>query len=278
MPLNVRRHIRRMRGGAQSHLVEAEDGACYVVKLRNNPQHPRVLINEAVGSVFLRYLRISAPEVALICLTPEFLRGSPELSIQLGSRSTPAAPGWHFGSQYPGDPATTAVYDFLPDALLCGVANLRDFLGALVFDKWVSNADGRQAVFFRRMVKRRSGDTPSPAFLAWMIDQGFAFNGPHWDFPESPVQGLYHRPLVYDAVTGFDDFQPWLDQVVNFPEEVVDEAFRQVPLEWLDGEGDALEELLEKLMKRRRRVPELIEDCRRAKPTLFPNWRRNPVR
>ncbi|MGD0014987.1 MAG: HipA family kinase, partial [Bryobacteraceae bacterium] len=97
MPLNARRHVRKMRGGAQSHLVEADDGRFYVVKLRNNPQHPRVLVNEAVASVFLHYLQISAPEVAIISLSRELLAGSPELCVELGSHRQPAEPGWHFG-------------------------------------------------------------------------------------------------------------------------------------------------------------------------------------
>jgi hypothetical protein len=37
--------IRRMRGGAQSHLMLASDNNLYVVKFRNNPQHERVLAN-----------------------------------------------------------------------------------------------------------------------------------------------------------------------------------------------------------------------------------------
>lgn len=275
MPINARRHVRKMRGGAQSHLIEADDGGFYVVKFRNNPQHHRVLINESIGSVFLRYLQISAPEVAVIAVSAEFLRDHPEVSIQLGSRTTPVEPGWHFGSRYPGHPDRIAVYDFIPDVLLSQVTNLREFSAMLVFDKWTGNADGRQAVFFRSRLKQwtASGAPTRPGFLAWMIDEGFLFNGPHWDFPDSPVQGLYHRPLVYESVASQDDFQPWLDQVANFPAHVVDEAYRSVPLQWLDGEEDALEQLLEKLLRRARRVPDLIADCRRAKPALFPNWK-----
>jgi hypothetical protein len=41
----------------------------------------------------------------------------------------------------------------------------------------------------------------------------------------------------------------------------------------MDQEEDALEELLEKLLERSRRVADLIEDCHRAKPSLFPNWK-----
>lgn len=275
MPINAHRHVRKMRGGAQSHLIEADDGSFYVVKFRNNPQHHRVLINESIGSVFLRYLQISAPEVAVIAVSPEFLRDNPEVSIQLGSRTAPVEPGWHFGSRYPGDPDRLAVYDFIPDALLSQVINLREFAAMLVFDKWTGNADGRQAVFFRSRLTQwtASGAPTRPGFLAWMIDEGFLFNGPHWDFSDSPVQGLYHRPLVYESVASLDDFQPWLDQVANFPLHVVDEAYRGVPLQWLDGEEDALEQLLEKLLRRGRRAPDLIEDCRRARPALFPNWK-----
>ena len=62
------RHIRKMRGGAQSHLIEGDDGCFYVVKFVNNPQHRRILINELVSSVFLKYLQISTPDVAMIAV------------------------------------------------------------------------------------------------------------------------------------------------------------------------------------------------------------------
>ena len=46
----------------------------------------------------------------------------------------------------------------------------------------------------------------------------------------------------------------------------------KMPAEWLNGDRDALYSLLDKLMARRRRVPDLIEDCRRASINPFPNW------
>lgn len=274
MPLNAVRHLRKMRGGAQSHLVEADDGQFYVVKLRNNPQHRRVLINESVASVLLRYLQISAPEVVIISLSREFLAANPDLCIQLGTSRLPAEPGWHCGSRYPGHPDQVAVYDFIPDVLLRETVNLREFLGILAFDKWVSNADGRQAVFFRSRVREWTAARAStrPGFLAWMIDHGFAFNGPHWDFPDAPLHGLYHRPLVYEGVRSLADFEPWLERIRHFPLEVLDQAWRQVPLEWLDGEEEALEQLLEALLERRQRLEHLLADCRRGRPALFPNW------
>ncbi len=43
--------IRRMRGGAQSHLMRCDDSHYYVVKFQNNPQHRRVLVNELLGAL-----------------------------------------------------------------------------------------------------------------------------------------------------------------------------------------------------------------------------------
>ena len=221
-------------------------------------------------TALLEYLSVSAPQTALLGVTPDFLRANPEVHLTLGTRRVEVAPGWHFGSRYPGDPSRIAVYDFLPDALLTGVANLEDFRAILVFDKWVGNADGRQAVFHRAMV--RSGAGGHQAFVARMIDHGYAFNGPNWDFPESPLQGLYARKLVYQAVRRLDDFQPWLDLVMSFPEEVVDHAWKSIPPEWIEDDEAALEELLDRLFKRRKRLPDLISVCRGGRVDPFPNW------
>ena len=272
MPLTAVGHVRKMRGGAQAHLLAADDGNWYVVKFRNNPQHQRVLVNELLSSTFLEYLKIAAPETAVIHLTQQFLASNAEIRLQKGAETIPVEPGWHFGSRYPGDPSRAAVYDFLPDALLARVANLEDFRAILVFDKWTANADGRQSVFYRALVKQDGTVSTRPSFVARMIDHGYTFNGPDWDFPESPVQGLYARPLVYESVRGLDDFQPWLEQIVHFPEEVIDRAWKRIPQDWIRGEEEELDRLLEELFRRRQRLPELISACRSARRNPFPNW------
>jgi hypothetical protein len=272
MPLTAIRHVRKMRGGAQAHLLEADDANWYVVKFRNNPQHWRVLVNEALCATFLDFLKIAAPQTALIQVTGDFLAANPDVSFSLGSKHVPVAPGWHFGSRYPGDPGRTAVYDFLPDALIAGVVNLEDFRAILVFDKWVGNTDGRQSVFYRALVRREAAQVARPGFVARMIDHGFAFNGPGWDFGDSPIQGIYARHSVYDSVRSLEDFQPWLGQVMHFPEEVIDQAWKRVPSDWIAGDEDALERLLERLYERRARMPELIGACRANRVNPFRNW------
>jgi hypothetical protein len=274
MPVTARRFIRKMRGGAQSHLLEADDGHFYVVKFQNNPQHRRILVNELVASVLLEYLQISAPESALVEIDEEFLAANPEIGMSLGTRRVPVEPGWHFGSRYPGDPCRIAVYDFVPDGLLEQVVNVGEFLGIFVFDKWTANADGRQSIFHRAMVRpAHAALPPTPGFVARMIDHGFIFNGPHWEFSDSPLQGLYPRRSVYARVASLDDFQPWLDRIRRLPHEVLDLAWKRVPSVWIEDEEDAFERLLEALMARRARVPDLIAATRDARPNPFPNWR-----
>ena len=274
MPVTARRLIRKMRGGAQAHLMEASDGHSYVVKFHNNPQHRRVLVNEWIASAFLHYLGISAPEVAMIQITESYLAGDPETYMQLGRERRTVTPGWHFGSRFPGNPVRTVVYDFLPDTLLDTVENLADFRAVLAFDKWMGNADSRQAIFFRAQVlEPLVPETRRLGFVAQMVDNGYVFDGPHWRLGESAIQGLYFRPLVYRTVRGLSEFEPWLGRIRNFPEEVVDQAVKRIPPAWLEGDEDELERLLERLMRRRARVPDLIEQCGSGPSNPFPNWR-----
>jgi hypothetical protein len=275
MLVQATRLIRKMRGGAQAHLLECDDGHFYVVKFRNNPQHRRILINEWIAAVFLNYLQISTPPAAIVSLSAAFLEANPDIYIQLGSRHQAVEPGWHFGSRYPGDPGKIMVYDFLPDTLLDKVVNASEFLGVLAFDKWMSNADARQSIFFRARLRPwpPSEAAPRAGFVAYMMDHGYVFDGPHWKFSDSPLQGLYFRPNVYQRVRGFDDFQPWLDRVVYFPDEIVDAALKQIPPEWLAEDAAELQTVLEKLMARRRRVPDLIRESRHGRIHPFPEWK-----
>ena len=89
----------RCEGGAQAHLLEADDGNWYVVKFGNNPQPHRVLVNELLAASFLDYLKITAPESAVIQVTAEFLAANPAVPLQVGSSPIAAEPGWHFGSR-----------------------------------------------------------------------------------------------------------------------------------------------------------------------------------
>jgi hypothetical protein len=53
----------------------------------------------------------------------------------------------------------------------------------------------------------------------------------------------------------------------------MDQAWKCVPTDWIAGEEESLERLLERLYERRKRLPELIEACRGLRIDPFPNWK-----
>jgi hypothetical protein len=276
MPVKARRFIRKMRGGAQAHLLQADDGDYYIVKFQNNPQHRRILVNEFAAAEILQHLQIACPAHKIVEVSNDFIEGNPQVHLQSGTRPVKVESGWHFGSRHPGNPETMAIYDFIPDALLSQVANPEQFLAVLAFDRWVANADGRQSIFFRAQLKdwlARPGIPPRKlGFVALMIDHGFAFNGPHWDFPESALTGLYPRRMVYDGVSGLQSFEPWIERILNFPAEIFDKILRQIPPPWLQDDATQLENLFDSLLRRRKRIPELLQECRKAPGNPFPRW------
>ena len=282
MPVQAREHIRKMRGGAHAHLLLASDGNFYVVKFRNNPQHPRVLVNELIAYTLLKYLQLPAPPWDLVEVSPGLIEVSPDLAMEKGYSTVRCEPGLHFGSRYPLDPSAHAVYDFVPSTVLRTVLNRNAFLGVLVFDKWVNNINGRQAIFFRDRAGRwlaSSGvvngkNTPprQPVYVVNMIDHGFAFNAQHWKFADSPERGLYMRREVYENVTGFESFEPWLTLARECPPEVLDDAYKRIPPEWLGADYTALEDLLEQLFIRRGNIAALVRAAKDAARDPFPKW------
>lgn len=244
--------MRKMRGCAQSHLIEAEDGYAYVVKFLNNPQHRRVLVNEWIASAILHHIGIQTPDVEIVKVDSTFLNANPEVYMQSGSRRIPVLEGLHFGSRYAGNPHTAA-YDYLPDTLLTRISNLHELIGVLIFDKWTGNADSRQAVFVR------TGSAGNQGFVAHMIDNGCVFGGSNWRFADSVVQGLYFQRKIYEAIRDRHVFDPWLERIAALPREVVDRAVDTMPRSWIEGDEKLLKKVLVQLMRRKSRVDDLIQ-------------------
>ena len=74
-------HLRPLRGGAQSHLLRASDGACYVTKFQNNPQHIRVLANEMLATNLGLALGLPMPRVEVIEVSDWLIEHTEELRI-----------------------------------------------------------------------------------------------------------------------------------------------------------------------------------------------------
>ena len=211
-------------------------------------------------------IRTHSEERMVVQVPEQLVERSEDLVIQLARGRKKLRSGAYFGSRYPGEPADTAVYDFLPDELLAEVENLEDFLGMLVLDKWTCNTNGRQAIFYQRQGGSR--------YSALMIDQGFCFNAGEWNFPDAPLRGLYARVRVYQSVTGIASFEKWLHRLeTGINESVLDKIGSGIPPEWYNFDHDALYQLLEQLLVRRRRVRDLIVAAKDTYRQPFPNWK-----
>jgi len=282
--------IRRMRGGAQSHLMRCSGGGYYVVKFQNNPQHRRVLVNELLGTRLAARLGLPITPAEVVEVGAELIRLTPELCIELPRSRTPCAAGLQFGSRYPGDPRRMTLHDFLPDEKLPAVENLFEFAGMLVFDKWTCNTNGRQTIFFEEPVRKgvaesleaavaggnagNAGEAGARVYRTKMIDQGFCFNAGEWNFPDAPLRGLYARSRVYAGVTGMHSFGPWLERLQkNITEKVLAQCAEEIPPVWYEDDYDAVLRLLERLFQRKGRVEELIFSAKNSNRMPFANWR-----
>src|SRR5437667_364076 len=75
----------------------------------------------------------------------------------------------------------------------------------LAFDKWVCNSDRRQALFYRLAGKY--------TYTLTFIDHGHCFNVGEWNFPDSPLLGVYVWNAVYAGVSRWRSFEPWLARI-----------------------------------------------------------------
>jgi hypothetical protein len=253
-----------MRGGAQSHLMLGDDGNAWVVKFQNNPQHLRVLPNELLGTRLGAAIGLSVPLCDVVSVTPWLIERTAELEMDFGQRRERCRAGLQFGSQLVGGLMPGHVADYLPEEQLLEVRNLGEFAGALALDKWTCNANGRQALFYRRGREKR--------YSATFIDQGFCFNAGEWRLIDAPLRGVYARNAVYRTVTGWASFEPWLSRIEQLAPEQVWAIAETIPPEWYENDADALEKLVERLLQRRSLVRDLITTFRESSRQPFPNW------
>ena len=261
--------VRRMRGGSQSHLMRCDDGNCYVVKFPNNPQGTRILANEFLATALALRIGLPAAEGRVVRVNETLITHSEEMFFDLGYSREILPPGMCFGSLYQrsqacaGGPEALCAYDLLPQSELRRVANLSDFSGMLVFDKWTANLDTRQVVFVMR----------NGSYSARMVDQGWCFGGVAWDFAGRPGSGLYFPAVVYENIRGFECFEPWLSRLDHLSLSILTEVAQSIPGEWYEGDENGLAVLIERLHERRAKVGDELREMYKRFPQYFPNWK-----
>jgi hypothetical protein len=244
--------------------MRCSDGRLYVVKFQNNPQHVRVLANELIATRLAERAGLPVAPAEIVYVDAWLIEHSPELNIQMAGRTIPCAAGLQFGSRYVVQPFEGQVLDWLPQSLIAEIRNVRAFAGMLALDKWTCNADGRQAVFYRRSRERKY----STAF----IDHGYCFNAGEWTFPDSPLRGTYPWNEAYEQIHGWSMFEPWLTHMEEMTADSIAAIAGEAPPEWLAGEWEALERLVAELVRRRGRIRDLILEFRKSTRHPFPKW------
>jgi len=259
-------HLRKLRGGSQSHLLQASDGACYVTKFQNNPQHIRVLANEMLATRLGLALGLPMPRVETLEVSDWLIRQSEALHIDLAGRNLPCQGGRQLASLYADQQNSGLTQDYLPTSLMETVVNIQDFARVVVLDKWTCNCDGRQSVFSRKTNRSRR-------YCATFIDQGYCFNAGEWSFPDCPLRGVYSNNNVYKDARGWEAFEPALSRAEHMDANDIWRLAADIPEEWYEWDKDGLNRLVEALYRRRSIIRWLISEFRRSSRNPFPNWR-----
>jgi hypothetical protein len=220
--LSAEKYIRKMKGGSQSILVQANDGRYYVVKMIGNPQGPNVLANERLGNFIAKSIGLPTAEGKGIYLSDSFIDSHPDLWFELASGGLRPNKGVHYGSTFVGQPCgPERPSEYISPSRVNMITNRDSFLGMYLLDVWANHRDSRQAVLLRA-----SADCTQKAFF---IDHGHMFGGPKWNFQESPGSALHLEKAIYSDL---------------------------LPSEWYSGD---LRELIGVLNDRLPRLPELVQ-------------------
>jgi hypothetical protein len=105
------------------------------------------------------------------------------------------------------------------------------------------------------------------------IDQGYCLNAGEWDFPDSPLRGVYARNCVYKDVTGWESFEPALSRAEQADIGDIWRCARRIPPEWYGYDGEAVARVVEAVYGRRNRIRELINAFRTSGRDPFPQWK-----
>ena len=146
-------HVRRMRGGAQAHLMRCDDEAYYIVKFQNNPQHLRILANEMLATRLAARLGLCVPQVEVVEVRPEIIAYTADLVMQLGLGRKPCARENNSGRSFRAIRRGWRCTIFCPTSSLrrCGISRI-------FWACWSSTSGPATPTAGRRFFSRAAGD------------------------------------------------------------------------------------------------------------------------
>ena len=254
--LFANRYVTALReGGSVPAVVEADDGALYVVKFRAAAQGGRVLAAEMIVGELARAAGLPVPELAVIDVDAALGRSEPHQEIQ---ELLIASAGTNLAMAY------------LAGAVGYDVAARRPIDGGLAsatvaLDVFATNVD-------------RTARNPNLLWWhgdLWLIDHGAALFWQHgWDGAQAPdaLAAAAARPFSRTAehvLLPFADALPAAGAALAaaLDDDVIDRVVAAVPDAWLEGPGgDKLREAyVAWLRARRAALPSIIDEANRVR-------------
>ena len=250
------RYVTALReGGSVPAVVEADDGALYVVKFRAAAQGGRVLAAEMIVGELARPAGLRLPELALIEVDAALGRSEPHQEIQ---ELLIASAGTNLAMAY------------LAGAVGYDVAARRPIDGAtasaiVALDLFATNVD-------------RTARNPNLLWWRgdlWLIDHGASLFWQHgWDGTEAPgeLDASAARPFARageHVLLAFADALPAAGAALAaaLDDGVIDRAVAAVPDAWLEGPGgDKLRAAYATWLRARRAaLPTIIDEANRVR-------------
>jgi hypothetical protein len=220
--VNAIRYITPLHeGGSLPAVVEADDGAMYVMKFIGAGQGPKALIAELIAGEIGRALGLRVPELALMTLDSEFGRSEPNAEIQdLLKRS---AGQLNLGLRY------------LPNALefnmlLKPSPNSKLASAVVWFDAYITNVD-RTPRNVNMLVWHND---------LWLIDHGAALYFHHsWDDYLSRSLSPFTQ-IKYHTLLPFAETLPETNERLQplLSRELIEQIVGQIPEAWLDHDSN----------------------------------------
>ena len=236
-PKFVTHFVRKLRGGSQPILAQANDGLLYVVKFANNLQGPNLLFNESAGSELYRACGLPVPEWTPLWVSDPFLDGNPDCWIQTEAGCLRPASGLCFGSRFLGG-NDKRLFEILPGFMFKRVRNQSNFWLAWLIDVCAEHVDNRQAIF----VEDAEGWLD-----AYFIDQGHLLGGPNSDCKRYFGASRYLDQRIYGQVSSETllDFQSVLHAL---DADTLRERIEAIPAEWSQASArEGFERCLQRL-------------------------------
>jgi len=233
-PAVVSRFVRKLPGGSQPALIEADDGELYVLKFLNNIQGPQLLFNESIGTELYRLAKLPAPRWRRLIITPAFIDRNRLSCMNTAQGTWEPLSGMCFGSMFLGS-MHRQIYELLPGTFYKRLTNIDDFWLAWLLDVCANHADNRQALF---PVGLRG------TFYAVFIDHGHMFGGPHAEMHPHAATSRYLDPRLY-SLADIERVTRLKEVLVNLPVEKLWLEAQHLPEEWKSA--SALHRLSESL-------------------------------